>query len=333
MSYNTIGSRIKYHRKRLGLTQEQLAQRLGVSAQAVSKWENNLSCPDISILPMMSELFGVSIDELLGRQSVAQAEPVKEDEKPSVVWNWEWGKKKGPLLYAIYVIMAGGLMLLNHILSLDVSWWTVLWTLGVFYIGVSGLLGGFSVFSLTVTLAGAYFLLSAYGLLSFELSWGVALPAMLLLWGLGMLIDVFCGKKWRKIKSNPGVVTIHNNKKMSSTYSCEDGYLRCEMAFGETHRSVQTDLLRGGRIDTSFGSFSVDFSDCKAVAPDCSIQVENGFGTLTLLIPKRFRAELVSNDGFTAASDIEGSPNEITEGCIRFVADNGFGSLSLRYID
>ena len=51
MEQGTLGKRIAYHRKRLGMTQEQLAQRVGVSAQAVSKWENNLSCPDITILP------------------------------------------------------------------------------------------------------------------------------------------------------------------------------------------------------------------------------------------------------------------------------------------
>ena len=49
MEQGTLGKRIAYHRKRLGMTQEQLAQRVGVSAQAVSKWENNLSCPDITI--------------------------------------------------------------------------------------------------------------------------------------------------------------------------------------------------------------------------------------------------------------------------------------------
>ncbi len=43
MSTTTMGGRIKYHRKRLNLTQEQLAERMGVSAQAVSKWENEFS--------------------------------------------------------------------------------------------------------------------------------------------------------------------------------------------------------------------------------------------------------------------------------------------------
>ena len=73
MNQTTIGERIKYHRKRLGMTQEQLAERIGVSAQAVSKWENNLSCPDISILPELAALFGITVDELLGKN-----EPVHE---------------------------------------------------------------------------------------------------------------------------------------------------------------------------------------------------------------------------------------------------------------
>ena len=59
-----IGQKIKQLRYKAGLTQEQLAERLGVSAQSVSKWENAASMPDISLLPLLSEAFGVSIDEL-----------------------------------------------------------------------------------------------------------------------------------------------------------------------------------------------------------------------------------------------------------------------------
>ena len=68
MSEMTLGKRIMQHRKRLGLTQEQLAERIGVSAQAVSKWENDLSCPDISLLPVLAEIFGITVDELLGKE-------------------------------------------------------------------------------------------------------------------------------------------------------------------------------------------------------------------------------------------------------------------------
>ena len=61
----TLGKRIVDNRKRLKLTQDQLAEKLGVTAQAVSKWENDQSCPDITILPKLADIFGISTDELL----------------------------------------------------------------------------------------------------------------------------------------------------------------------------------------------------------------------------------------------------------------------------
>jgi len=61
----TIGSRIAKYRKEKGLTQEELAQHMGVSSQAVSKWENDISCPDISALPKLCKLLGITADELL----------------------------------------------------------------------------------------------------------------------------------------------------------------------------------------------------------------------------------------------------------------------------
>ncbi|MET3697744.1 DNA-binding XRE family transcriptional regulator [Bacillus oleivorans] len=64
-----LSERISKFRKQNGLTQEQLANRLGVTSQAVSKWENEQSCPDISLLPALSDLFRISLDELFGRSS------------------------------------------------------------------------------------------------------------------------------------------------------------------------------------------------------------------------------------------------------------------------
>lgn len=61
----SIGIRIAKFRKAKGLTQEELANQLGVSSQAVSKWENDASCPDISLLPLLCKVLGVTADELL----------------------------------------------------------------------------------------------------------------------------------------------------------------------------------------------------------------------------------------------------------------------------
>ena len=59
-----IGNKIKALRLKSSTTQEALAEALGVSSQSVSKWENNVCAPDISLLPAISEFFGVTIDEL-----------------------------------------------------------------------------------------------------------------------------------------------------------------------------------------------------------------------------------------------------------------------------
>ena len=61
----SIGNRITKYRKALGITQEELASRLGLSSQAISKWECDTSCPDISLLPELCKELGITTDELL----------------------------------------------------------------------------------------------------------------------------------------------------------------------------------------------------------------------------------------------------------------------------
>ncbi|MBP3667789.1 MAG: helix-turn-helix transcriptional regulator [Clostridia bacterium] len=65
--FSRMGENIAALRRAAGLTQELLADRLGVTSQAVSKWERQLSCPDVSLLPAMAEVFGVDIDELFAK--------------------------------------------------------------------------------------------------------------------------------------------------------------------------------------------------------------------------------------------------------------------------
>lgn len=62
---NTLGNKIATYRKLMNMTQEELATKLNVSAQAVSKWENDLSIPDLSILIELSDMFHISLDELI----------------------------------------------------------------------------------------------------------------------------------------------------------------------------------------------------------------------------------------------------------------------------
>ena len=71
----TIGKRIAALRREKGMKQDDLAQLLEVSPQAVSKWENDQSCPDISLLPGLAKALGVSTDELLSG---------KQEQKPVV---------------------------------------------------------------------------------------------------------------------------------------------------------------------------------------------------------------------------------------------------------
>lgn len=61
-----FGKRIAYHRKRLNMTQTELGEKLNVTAQAVSKWENGISDPDLITINRLSKIFGVTTDDLIG---------------------------------------------------------------------------------------------------------------------------------------------------------------------------------------------------------------------------------------------------------------------------
>ena len=73
----TLGKRIGMLRRQKGLKQDELADKLGVSPQAVSKWENDQTCPDISLLPRLADILGVSVDELLSGKKNELAETAK----------------------------------------------------------------------------------------------------------------------------------------------------------------------------------------------------------------------------------------------------------------
>ena len=79
----TFGTRFQKLRKKYNMTQEDVAQRVNISAQAVSKWENDLSAPDISLLPDLAEMFHISLDELLGRD-IPRTELLPKEQRKNI---------------------------------------------------------------------------------------------------------------------------------------------------------------------------------------------------------------------------------------------------------
>lgn len=77
----SLGQRIARLRKEQSLTQEELGNKLNISPQAVSKWENDLTSPDISSLVLLSDILKVSVDELLGKKTEEVAFTPVENKK------------------------------------------------------------------------------------------------------------------------------------------------------------------------------------------------------------------------------------------------------------
>ena len=65
-------------RKEKGMTQLELAEKMGVTDKAVSKWERDLSFPDVSSIPKLAEILGVSVDELMQVKAESKEEPLKK---------------------------------------------------------------------------------------------------------------------------------------------------------------------------------------------------------------------------------------------------------------
>ena len=84
----TIGKNIANLRKSNGMTQEQLAETLGVSSQTVSKWENEVTMPDIMLLPVIAGCFDITVDELYGgRKTIEKRQTIDYDDIPEMLYD------------------------------------------------------------------------------------------------------------------------------------------------------------------------------------------------------------------------------------------------------
>lgn len=86
--YDILCETISQLRKKAGITQEQLADQLGISPQAISKWESKRSCPDIGLLPQIARIFGTTIDRLFG--IAPRAEEIPDPPPIGIVENLPW---------------------------------------------------------------------------------------------------------------------------------------------------------------------------------------------------------------------------------------------------
>lgn len=169
----TLGKRIAAGRKKLGMTQDQLAEKLGVTAQAVSKWENDQSCPDITMLPKLAEIFGTSTDALLGMETekVMDAEVVSAGAEDENEFRYEDGKmefhydggRRTSMGFAIWVLLTGVLKILHMILypEAPVGIINIAWPTALLIFGLYGIYPRFSFLRFGCALFGGYTLIGA----------------------------------------------------------------------------------------------------------------------------------------------------------------------------
>ena len=357
---NTIGGRIAVHRKRMHLTQEQLADKLGITAQAVSKWENDQSCPDINTLPLLADIFGISTDTLLGRVQMptvissqfshsgqADTEPENiddddddnlDDENDYVVYSdrtHQHSRKRSrkPRLIdtgklhlvglAVWFLTVGVLYLLSKLLVWDCTFWDILWPSFLLVLGLFGLIKHVSLFPLACTSVGCFFLVSNIVPLSIDLDKGILWAAIIIVCGVMLLLDAIRKKNHKRF--------VINSDAPSNEYRVEGGFLACSNSFGEESQIVIAEQLIGGKISNSFGEYTVNLSGVESVSSDCNIEVSCSFGELILLVPKRFTVVHKSSKAFADFS-VSGTPDEISDGEIKLNASVSFGDLTLKYI-
>lgn len=336
----TLGKRIIAHRKRLGLTQDALADQLGVTAQAVSKWENDLSCPDIGMLPKLASIFGTTTDELLGIERKEEGEEVKTGEvvdtpeeesnshsaKGDFEFRWESGSRP-TLTFAVLVLLVGGLMLLSRLKSWDLGFWQILWPSALLVYGGRMLLSRFSFVHLSITLLGGYFLCVNTGLWQFSFGTDLIFPALLLVFGICLVIDAF-----RRPRKSRTFVHCPNGHRKSKHHKRINGeHFECDASFCEDVQYIQMPRLRSGKANVSFGELTLDLSGVEEVAEECCLKLNCSFGEMNVKVPKKYRVVTRGNN-FFAGTSIRGECDESPVGTIYVDANASFGEICIRYI-
>lgn len=335
----TLGKRILYHRKRLGLTQDQLAERMGVTAQAVSKWEHDLSCPDVTTLPRLAELFGITTDELLGvarpeephKAHVGEVveEVIQEAEDKGFSLNLDWSG----IWFALFLILTGITYMVVTYLKLNVSFWSILWPVALLCIGLSSCAHRISAFGAGAVIAGLYFLLVNLHLIPSLITWPLVVGILLILWGLSMILDRTTRRK-RRVKGHgarANGIHVDREDRVRREYTNSSGFIRGDFAFCSDRIQILSEELQGGDIDMAFGSLVLDFTGCQSVARDCRLYFDAAFGNLVLQVPRQYRVDIcLERTG--GSIDVSGTPDAAPQGVIVLDGEVSFGSMKIQYV-
>ena len=332
----TLGKRIVQHRKRLGMTQDVLAEKLGVTAQAVSKWENDQSCPDITMLPKLAAIFGTTTDALLG---IAQTVPTQEhdNEETSVEGeglqvkkgNWEFKynmPRRGAVAFAALILLIGGLYLVSSLLKLEVGLWDIIWPSALVVFGIHATLPKFSFLGLGCIIFGGFSLVNQFMPVQLQLESGVVIAILILLAGGSLMMDAL-GKPKKPIIE----YSYNGNQGAKNHFSIDETTFQFDSAFSDRHQLITMPLLRSGMINTSFGDFAVDLSGVKEISPGCRIEANTSFGSLTIVVPSKFEVRCSSESAF-ASVEIDGTPDAVPAGIIQLNANVSFGDITVEYI-
>ena len=332
----TLGKRIALKRKALGLTQDTLAEQLGITAQAVSKWENDQSCPDITMLPRLAAIFGCSTDELLG---IVPKQPDPMDAAPKALSDSP--EKQPPSLrqkaltspgapFGFWLFLTGVVALIDAVRLppydlADIGLFHIAISCGIFAFGLFSLFHRFSLLRLGCTLAGGAFIFNLVTEPSIsDIDWYVPLLAGIALFGLDMLMDTLLLRK-RAVPAGHRIPSCIQNH-----FESEESCFSCGTAFGEDNHLITLPLLVQGTAEVSFGALTLDLTGCQQFAENCQLEIHSHFGEMNVLIPRSCRIEANIQTAFGACDSL-GTPDPDAHALIYVNGNASFGHIRFRY--